>query len=165
MLNNNPIIRRDFLKAGAAAAAGLMLAPAGAGRAADDEQKTVRIGCVGLGGRGAGLLEILLAMKGVELPALCDIDPAAAGKAQKAVARSGRKEPEVYIKGDEDFRRLMDRTDLDAVIVATPWEWHAPMAVAAMKAGKYVGVEVPAAITLDQCWDLVKRTRPPACPA
>ena len=50
----------------------------------------------------------------------------------------------------------MGRDDLDAVIIATPWEWHAPMAVCAMKAGKYAGVEVPCAITLAECWDLVK---------
>ncbi len=147
--------RRDFLKAGAA---GLALAPlAAAGRAADfDPDKSVRIGCVGLGGRGSGLLHILLGMKGVETPALCDINPAAARAASQAVVRSGRKEPELYTLGEDDYRRLMRRDDLDAVLIATPWECHAAMAVAAMKAGKYAAVEVPCAITLDECWDLVR---------
>ena len=156
MTANHPIVRRDFLKAGAAVAAGLTLAPAGAARAAADPERTIRIGIVGVGGRGTGLLDILLAMKGVEVPAVCDINPAAAAHAQQMVAGSGRKQPEVYVKGEEDYRRLTARGDLDAVLIATPWEWHAPMAVSAMKAGKYAAVEVPCAITLDQCWDLVK---------
>ncbi len=131
-----------------------MLARTGVGRAADS--KPVHIGSVGVGGRGTGLLEILLTVQGVEVPAVCDVNHAAATHARDLVARSGRAKPELYTRGDEDFKRLMDRGDLDAVIIATPWEWHTPMAVCAMKAGKYVGVEVPCAITLDQCWDLVK---------
>ena len=86
------VARRDFLKLGAATAAGALLAPAGMSRAAADDGKPVRIGCVGVGGRGTGLLGILLKMKGVEVPAVCDIDPAAAASARQLVARSGRKE-------------------------------------------------------------------------
>jgi predicted dehydrogenase len=156
MTHHAEIDRRGFIKTGAATAAAILLAPAIMGQAAADDEKPVRIGFVGVGGRGAALLGVMLRMKGVEIPAICDINPAAATKAQQMVVSSGRNAPEVYTKGDEDFRRLMDRGDLDAVIIATPWEWHTPMAVCAMKAGKYVGVEVPCAITLDQCWDLVK---------
>ena len=70
--------------------------------------------------------------------------------------KAGRPRPEGYARGPEDFRRLVARNDLDAVITATPWEWHAPVAVAAMKAGKYMGVEVPAALTVEECWELVE---------
>jgi hypothetical protein len=150
------VARRDFLKVGAAAAAGALLAPASMGAAAADDGKPVRIGCVGVGGRGTGLLGILLKMKGVEVPAVCDTNPSAAANARQLVARSGRKEPELYTRGNEDFKRLMDRDDLDAAVIATPWEWHAQMAVCAMQHGKYAGVEVPCAITLAECWDLVK---------
>ena len=75
--------------------------------------------------------------------------------AQEMVEARGNM-PESYTNGAEDFLNLVARDDLDAVIVATPWIWHTPMAVAAMKAGKAVGVEVPAAVTVEQCWDLVK---------
>ena len=154
MIRNHTILRRDFLTAGATAAAGVILAP-GAMLAAETE-KPVRIGIVGVGGRGTGLLEILLTMQGIEVPAICDIDLAAAANAQQLVARSGRAEPELYTRGERDYQRLMERNDLDAVTIATPWEWHARMAVCAMKAGKYAAVEVPCALTLDECWDLVR---------
>jgi predicted dehydrogenase len=156
MLHDHSIPRRSFLKAGTTAAAGLVLSRAAIGWADTDGAKPVRIGSVGVGRRGSGLLGTLLGMEGVEVPAVCDIDPAAATRAQDAIVRSGRAKPELYTRGDNDFKRLMDRGDLDAVIIATPWEWHTPMAVYAMKAGIYAGVEVPCAITLDQCWDLVK---------
>ncbi len=148
-------VRRDFLKTGVAAA-GLMLAPAAAGFAAEDDKKPVRVGSVGVGNRGTSLLKALLSLEGVEVPAVCDIDLAAADRASKLLVKRGRKAPELYTKGDEDFRRLMRRGDLDAVLIATPWEWHTPMAVEAMKQGKYAGVEVPCAIELDQCWELVR---------
>ena len=67
---------------------------------------------------------------------------------------SGRSKPEGYT-GEQDYKRLMARDDIDAVLIATPWELHTPMAVHSMKCGKYTAVEVPAAITLEQCWDLV----------
>ena len=73
----------------------------------------------------------------------------------RILKRNNKDAPEIYKSGDEDFLNLVKRDDLDAVITATPWEWHHPMAVAAMRAGKHVGVEVPAAITVEDCWDLV----------
>ena len=143
MAFNPSIARREFIKVGAATAAGAMLAPAAMSRAAAEDDKPVRIGCVGVGGRGTGLLGILLKMKGVEVPAVCDINPAAAANARQMVVHSGCKEPELYTQGDENFRRLMARDDLDAAVIATPWEWHTPMAVCAMQHGKYAAVEVP----------------------
>jgi hypothetical protein len=148
------INRREALKT--AAAAGLMLAPAGVAWSAGDDKKPVRIGSVGVGGRGTGLLDLLLKMEAVQVPAVCDIVPASAARAQQMVVRSGRKQPEVYTRGDEDFQRLMDRGDLDAVVIATPWEWHTPMAVYAMQHGKYAAVEVPCALNFEECWQLVR---------
>jgi predicted dehydrogenase len=89
-------------------------------------------------------------MDGVEVPALCDIDQAKVERAQARVEKSGRGKPEGYSRGQEDFRRLLARSDLDAVLIATPWNWHTPMAVAAMRAGKYAAVEVPATLTLQR---------------
>ncbi|MCA9413596.1 MAG: Gfo/Idh/MocA family oxidoreductase, partial [Candidatus Omnitrophica bacterium] len=53
------------------------------------------------------------------------------------------------------YQKLLEREDLDAVLIATPWNWHTPMAVDTMKAGKYAGVEVPAALSVEECWQLV----------
>ncbi|MBN1419558.1 MAG: Gfo/Idh/MocA family oxidoreductase, partial [Planctomycetes bacterium] len=138
-------------------AAGLGAALAGArlGGGDDPEGAPVRIGVVGTGGRGCGLLGILLGMPGVEVPAVCDIRPESLAKARDMVAKAGRGTPEGYGDGEDAYRKLMEREDLDAVIIATPWQWHAPMAVCGMRAGKAVGVEVPAAIALDECWALI----------
>jgi len=69
--------------------------------------------------------------------------------------KQGHPEPEGYSRSEEDYKRLIERDDLDAVLIATPWEWHTPMAVASMKADKYAAIEVPASTTLEQCWELV----------
>ena len=119
------------------------------------ESKKVRIGVIGTGGRGRSLMGNLLAMDGVQIPAICDIDLNAAQAAQQLVEKAGQEKPEAYTQDEHIYRRLLERDDLDAVIIATYWQWHTPMAVDAMKAGKYAGVEVPAALTLDECWALV----------
>jgi len=152
-----PISRRDFLKINAAA--GLSLAAKRAGfnlSSSQPVEKPVRVAVVGTGNRGRGLLGILLNMKGVEIPALCDIQPPHLEMAQEMVVKSGQKKPEGYGKDEYAFKDLMNRDDIDAVIIATYWEWHTPMAVYAMKAGKYAAVEVPAAYTIKECWELVK---------
>ena len=147
--------RREFLKL--AGAAGLAPSLVGA-------EKSVRLGLVGVGNRGTGLVQILLDVPGVEIPAICDINEEHLQNAQAIVEKTGRKRPEGYARGPEDYRRLVVREDLDAVITATPWELHTPIAVAAMKAGKYVATEVPAAITVEQCWELVNTSEQTGMP-
>jgi predicted dehydrogenase len=150
---SNELNRRSFLGMGVAAALGSSLVasaqepPPGAG--------PLRIGVVGTGGRGTGLLDVMLHMKGLAFPALCDINVDNLARAQDLVVKAGLPKPEGYSKNEEAFRDLMARGDLDAVIIATPWNWHTPMAVCGMKCGKYVGVEVPAATTFEECWALV----------
>ncbi len=141
----------------------LRVPAAGALVAAD--AKPVRVGMIGVGGRGSGLMSVLLQMNNVAIPAICDIDQAKVERAQAAVEKSGRAKPADYSRGEEDFRRLLERTDLDAVVIATPWHWHTPMGVAAMKAGKYAAIEVPCAITYQQCWDLVNTHEQTGVPA
>jgi predicted dehydrogenase len=147
--------RREFLKV--AGAAGIAASLAGA-------ERPVRIGLVGVGNRGTGLVKILLDVPGVELPAICDINEEHLQNAQALVEKTGRKRPEGYAKGPEDYLRLVARDDLDAVVTATPWELHTPIAVAAMKAGKYAATEVPAAITVAQCWELVNTSEQTGVP-
>jgi len=120
-----------------------------------EEQKKVRLGFIGVGLRGQSHLEMAMYRSDVEVIAICDIDPKAIAIAQNMIAKKGRKEAIVYQKGDHDFENLVKRDDIDGVVIATPWEWHVPMALAAMKAGKYAGVEVSATVTLQESWDLV----------
>jgi predicted dehydrogenase len=122
----------------------------------------VRIGLIGMGGRGMSLLRNLLDIDGVAVTAVCDIVPQRVAAAQARVAEKGQPAPAGYSAGETDFENLCQRDDVDMVYVVTPWEWHAPMAVAAMNAGRHVAIEVPAAVTLQECWDLVdtaERTR------
>ena len=101
------------------------------------------------------MMELTTHRKDVDIPAICDIDDGMIKNALNVLKKAGYPEPKVYNKGDEDFRNMVKNEDLDGVFIATPWEWHHPMAVAAMKAGKHVGTEVPAALTVPDCWDLV----------
>ncbi len=150
------INRREFIERGTGAALGMSLALGGPARAAARGREPVRIGVVGTGGRGRSLMNTLLQVEGVVFPALCDIQPANLARAQDLVEQAGQPRPEGYSRDEHHFEELMAREDLDAVIIATYWQWHAPMAVCAMKHGKYAGVEVPAAISVQECWDLVK---------
>jgi hypothetical protein len=157
--------RREFLKTNTAAAlsvaAGRSILPEfrfpyseSIGQTA--AERPVRIAVLGTGNRGRGLMGVLLGIKNVEFPALCDIQPANLELAQEMVVKAGQKKPEGYGTDETAYRRLLERDDIDAVIIASYWEWHTPMAVDAMKAGKYTGLEVPAAYSLEECWDLVK---------
>lgn len=114
----------------------------------------VRLGIIGVGGRGTSLLQDLLAVENVEVKAICDLVPEKVARAQKAVTTAGQPEPAGFTKGEKDFENLT-KLDLDIVYIATPWEWHVPMAVSAMKNGKHAAVEVPACRTLQECWELV----------
>jgi hypothetical protein len=114
----------------------------------------VRLGIIGVGGRGTSLLRDLLAVEGVEVKAICDLVPEKVEHAQKAVTDAAQPKPAGFSKGDQDFKNL-NQLDLDIVYIATPWNWHVPMALDTMKNGKHVAVEVPAATTLQECWDLV----------
>ena len=156
-----PIDRRQFTKTAAAVSASTALGRIAVG---EEHDKPVRIGFVGVGGRGTGMMRHVLGIQGVQVPAVCDTSPAAARRAQEIVAGAGQPRPEAYTKSVTDYERMMDRDDLDAVFIATPWEWHTPMAVYAMQRKKYVGVEVPCALTIDECWQLVKTSEQTGMP-
>jgi hypothetical protein len=114
----------------------------------------VRIGVIGLN-RGAAHVAAATAIPFAEVVAVCDIlDDRARGQAEVVRRRTGRT-PAVY-SGDENiWERMVARDDLDVVYVATPWEWHKPMALRAMELGKHAFVEVNCGLTVDECWDLV----------
>ena len=117
--------------------------------------KRVNIGVIGTGLRGQWVLWLMAKYPEVDIISICDIDEEMIQSALKILKDAGKPEPKVYKSGDEDFRNMLVNEKLDGVYIATPWEWHAEMALAAMKAGKHVGTEVPAALTVDDCWLLV----------
>jgi predicted dehydrogenase len=122
---------------------------------------TVRIGFIGLGMRGPNHLRNTSKLEGVEIKALCDVRAEKVQQAQKLIDGLGHN-PELYSGSVEEWKKLCDRKDIDLVYIATPWAQHTPMAVYAMNQGKHVCVEVPAATTLKECWQLVEtseRTR------
>jgi len=163
--------RRDFLKAAAAGAAGVSAVLAGFKPLLGDQRRVpgegrtafaaaplprVRIGFVGVGGMGSAHVQNLLNIDGVQIKALCDIVPAKVERAQKWVVEAGQPLPSAYTRGDHDFERMCETEDLDLVFTATPWEWHVPVCLSAMRNGKHAATEVPAAMTLDDCWALVE---------
>lgn len=125
-----------------------------------EKHAVVKVGLIGSGGRGQYLLGETCACEGVEVIAVADASEEAVAAAKAIPAQAGLPVPAHYA-GPDAWRRVLEH-DLDLVIIATPWHEHVPMAVTAMNAGKHVAVEVPAATTLDECWQLVEtseRTR------
>ena len=119
-----------------------------------EPRERIRLGIIGVGGRGTSLLQELIAVEKVDIKAICDVVPQKVAHAQKLVTDTGQPQPVGFTKSERNFENLT-QLDLDIVYIATPWDWHVPMAVNAMKNGKHAAVEVPACTTLQECWDLV----------
>jgi predicted dehydrogenase len=168
----NRLKRRDFLKKSSAAGLGVALGSmvtSNCGKAMRSDLKTepiqhlitppietVRVGYVGIGNQGSGHLRNLLRIMGVEIKAVCDIREERIEWAQAECKKAGKPKPTGYFKGPEDFKRMCDNEELDLVYNATPWKWHVPISVKAMETGSHAASEVPGAITLEGCWQLVE---------
>ncbi len=113
---------------------------------------TIQIGFVGLGCRGASLLKDVVLGQGEQVTAVCDTYLDRAEKGGELVYEASGMRPQVY----QDYREMIADKNVNTVIIATAWESHVEIAVAAMKAGKAVAMEVGGAYTLDQCYDLVR---------
>jgi glycosyl hydrolase family 109/GFO/IDH/MocA oxidoreductase family protein len=121
----------------------------------------VRIGFIGVGHRGSAAVVRMSKIKGVEIKAICDIRPVAANSTKKLIVGSGHN-PDIYSGTEDKWKEMCDRDDIDLIYTATPWDLHTPIAVYSMEHGKHVATEVPAATTIEQCWQLVEtseRTR------
>jgi hypothetical protein len=116
---------------------------------------TVRIGLVGTGSRGTGAIDRLSYIDGVQITALCDKYPKHLEKSQAILNKKGLPAPKTYT-GEEGWKALCESNDVDLVYVTTPWHLHTPISVYAMKHGKHAASEVPAAKTIDECWELVE---------
>ena len=117
---------------------------------------TVRIGFVGLGMRGPGAVNRMLHIEGVEIVAICDKRKSCTDKVENTLKARGVPKPAVYTGSEDAWKEMCQRDDLDLIYIATPWEFHTPMAVYAMEQGKHAATEVPAATTMKECWQLVK---------
>ena len=147
--------RRRFMKQTAVAGTGMMITPQFAFQSASNEKSVLNVGLIGVGLRGTNHLRNLLQREDVQVTALCDIDPERIRITTEMMAEQEAPNPQLFGKDDLDYRNLLELEEVDAVIISTPWRWHTPMAVDAMKAGKYTGLEVSAALSMDECWDLV----------
>lgn len=181
--SNSLASRRTFLRGAAGAGLGISTLPTTAASAIDagtadapqrrpgqrsmigvpfEQHNQVRLGVVGVGNRGYGMLAQFLNVPNALVTAIADhYEPRARSAAARVVA-AGQPEPAIHAGNDDSYEALCARDDVDFVYNATPWEWHHPVAVAAMNGGKHVGVELPLAMTLHDLWELVdtsERTR------
>lgn len=115
----------------------------------------VRIGVIGLGNRGSGAVGRLSFIEGAEIKALCDNRPERIAMAQKTLAGKALPKAAEYT-GEEGWKALCESADIDFVYICTPWKLHTPMAVYAMNHGKHAASEVPIAVTVNECWQLVE---------
>ncbi len=146
--------RRDFIKAATLAGAGLSILPSHIVFSKEKEPK-IRLGFIGVGFRGQGHLELALSRNDVDVIAICDVQQRMIDLSLNLITKSGKPKPQVILEGPLGYRRLLENKDIDAVIIATPWEWHTVMCLDSMNAKKYVACEVIAGMTIEECWDLV----------
>jgi hypothetical protein len=116
----------------------------------------VRWAFVGLGARGGGHVQTVLQLENAHVTALADPHAPTLESVAAQVREAGRETPFTVSEPGDAWQRILERDDVDAVVISTAWEDHAPMAVAAMQAGKHAFIEVPAAVTLEECWQLVE---------
>ena len=170
--------RRDFLVQTGLTATGLLAASvlrgasapaAGAGKAgaggrrqafnmcgyAAPRLERVRVGVVGIGSRGSGALQRLRVIEGVEIRALCDLHESQIAQGLKRLEKTAHK-PATYSGREEAWKEMCARDDLDVIYNCTPWHLHAPISVFAMEHGKHAFSEIPAAVNMDECWQLVE---------
>lgn len=139
-MSESDLTRRHFLKVPAAAVGGAALL------SAQSPNDAVRVAFIGVGNRGSYLLEHMLKVPGIQVVAICDIDPEALKRAITAAGAAGHR-PE----GFAEYRKMLDRKDIDAVVIATPVDLHMAMAIDGLEVGKHVYCEKPMALTPEQC--------------
>ncbi|QNL52351.1 Gfo/Idh/MocA family oxidoreductase [Olivibacter sp. SDN3] len=117
--------------------------------------ETVRVGFIGLGNRGGAAVERISYLDGVAINALCDVQPEKVNAAKARIKGLGH-DPQFYSSGAEAWKEVCDSPKIDLVYICTHWALHTPIALYAMRQGKHVAVEIPAATTMEDCWQLVE---------
>ena len=124
--------------------------------------KTVRVGFIGLGMRGPGAVERFAQIEGTDVKGLCDVEADRVEDCQKLLVKHGRPRATGYSGSTEAYKKMCDRDDIDLIYIATDWVHHVPLALYAMEHGKHVAIEVPAAMNMEEIWQLIntsERTR------
>lgn len=117
----------------------------------------IRLGIIGVGLRGQNHLHNALGREDVDVVAICDVDDRMLQSAKELITKSGKPMPKIFTGDPHAYRKLLEEKDLHGILIATPWEWHAPMIIDGLAAGiKYIGTEVILGITLQDHWDVVK---------
>jgi predicted dehydrogenase len=146
--------RRDFIKTTAAASAAFSILPSSALLSKDKDPK-IKLGIIGVGFRGQSHLELALNRTDVEVVAICDIQQRMVDLSLLIIEKAKKPKPQIILDGSLGYKKLLDNKNIDAVIIATPWEWHTVICIDAMNAKKYVGCEVITGTTVEECWELV----------
>ncbi|MEV5886083.1 Gfo/Idh/MocA family oxidoreductase [Streptomyces sp. NPDC052020] len=182
-MSETPAVSRRLLLGGAAATGALTAGIAGSARTASaaaeraprrgpgrrsmtgvpfDTHRTVRVGVIGLGNRGAGMIPGWAAVPGCTVTAVCDIRADRAKRAADRLVSRGEPRPAEFGGSADAYTEMLRRDDIDLVYIATPWEFHHEQGRAALLSGKHAMVELPVATELRELWDLVdtsERTR------
>ena len=173
--------RRDFIRSAAIAGAGLGLGVdrlsaqdgAALGAQAQPLRRTapgvaddalfrapplerVRVGFVGVGHQGTGHVRNFTRLENVDIVAICDLLPEHAERSRRIVTEAGGRSPTVYSGSVRDYERMIDNERVDLVFTASPWEWHAPVMLYAMRNGAHAATEIPMGVSLDELWELVE---------
>jgi hypothetical protein len=148
--------RNEFLKTTGLAAVALNSAgPLFAGGTVADAK--VKTAIIGVGLRGQSHLNLLLKRDDIDLVAICDTSDKMLDRAKNIIVKAGKKMPQVYTGDVYAWKKLLELKGIQALVIATPWEWHKPMIIGALEAGiRYVGTEVILGLTLQDHWDVVK---------
>jgi len=118
------------------------------------KMEVVRVGFVGLGMRGPGAVARFTYIPGTQIVALCDYEQERAERCQKYLEKASLPKAAVY-SGATGYEELCKRDDIDLVYIAADWLHHFPVAKCALENGKHVAIEVPSAMNLQECWDLI----------
>lgn len=150
--------RRHFLEKTTLAAAGLGLSTTISAKSVRPRKSInakLNIGIIGSGFRGQSHIDLILRRKDCVVTCIADPSEVMLQSTKKIFDAQSAKWPTIYNQGPHDYIRMLGNEKIDAVIISTPWEWHSQMAISAMKAGVYTGMEVSGAFSLDECWELV----------
>jgi len=117
---------------------------------------SVRVGLIGLGHRGPSSLRNLTLVEGVEIKAICDIRKERLEIGEKVIRDAGLPPATTYGENEDSWKQMCERDDIDLIYQVTPWRLHTPVSVYAMEQGKHAACEMPAALTIEDCWKLVE---------
>lgn len=149
--------RKDFLRNTGLAVASLSVMPVSDLFGQKKADPKVRVGIIGVGLRGQSHLDLLLNRADVDIVSICDINETMLTRSKAMITKSGKKMPVIHTGDLYAWKRMIEKDKLDAVVIATPWEWHKEMIVDSIKGGvKYIGTEVMLGITLEDHWEVVR---------